>query len=53
MRGKAGDLQRLFHIAKWCRKLGVVQAKVQTYEHFIAKEIREELFEETGIIDKD
>ena len=38
MRGKEADLQRLFHIVKWCRKLGVVQAKVQTYEQFIAKE---------------
>ena len=37
MRGKKADLWRLFHIVKWCRKLGFVQAKVQTYEQFIAK----------------
>lgn len=38
MRGKRADLQRLFHIVKWCRKLQLIQADVQTYERFIAKE---------------
>ncbi|MBR4153715.1 MAG: DUF86 domain-containing protein [Selenomonadaceae bacterium] len=38
MRGKIGDFERLFHMVKWCRKLKVVQAKVQSYEQFIAKE---------------
>ena len=38
MRGNSGDIERLFHIVKWCRKLGVVQEKIQTYEQFIAKE---------------
>ena len=37
MRGKAGDLSRLFHIVKWCRKLGRIHASIQTYEEFIAK----------------
>lgn len=37
MRGKAADLQRLFHIAKWCRKLQGIQSEAQTYEQFIAK----------------
>ena len=36
MRGKAGDLERLFHIVKYCRKLRVVKDTVQTYERFIA-----------------
>ena len=38
MRGKAGDLERLFHIVKWCRKLQVIYDEIQTYENFIAKE---------------
>ena len=38
MRGKEADLQRLFHIVKWCRKLKVIRDDVQTYEKFIAKE---------------
>ena len=38
MRGNAGDLERLFHIVKWCRKLKVIRDDVQTYEKFIAKE---------------
>lgn len=37
MRGKEADLQRLFHIAKWCRKLQGIQSEVQTYEQFITK----------------
>ena len=37
MRGKAADLQRLFHIVKWCRKLQLIQGDIQTYEQFIAK----------------
>lgn len=37
MRGKEADLQRLFHIVKWCRKLQGIQNEVQTYEQFIAK----------------
>lgn len=37
MRGKTADLQRLFHIAKWCRKLQLIQNDAQTYENFIAK----------------
>ncbi len=36
MRGRAGDLERLFHIVKYCRKLRVVKDTVQTYERFIA-----------------
>lgn len=36
MRGKTGDLERLFHIVKYCRKLRVVKDTVQTYERFIA-----------------
>ena len=35
MRGKTADLQRLFHIVKWCRKLQAVGDYVQTYENFI------------------
>ena len=35
MRGKQADLQRLFHIVKWCRKLQAVGDYVQTYENFI------------------
>ena len=38
MRGRQADLQRLFHIAKWCRKLQIVGDEAQTYERFIAKE---------------
>lgn len=38
MRGKSADLQRLFHIVKWCRRLRIVKDNVQTYEQFIAKE---------------
>lgn len=38
MRGKSADLQRLFHIVKWCRRLRIVKDTVQTYEQFIAKE---------------
>ena len=38
MRGRNADLQRLFHIVRYCRKLQVVVDKVQTYERFIAKE---------------
>lgn len=38
MRGKAKDLQRLFHIVKWCRKLLIIHDEVQTYEKFISKE---------------
>ena len=37
MRGRGADLQRLFHIVKWCRKLRVVKDTVQTYEQFVAK----------------
>ena len=37
MRGKEADLQRLFHIVKWCLKLQGIQNEVQTYEQFIAK----------------
>ena len=37
MRGKAGDLERLFHIVKWCRKLDLIKIDIQTYEQFIAK----------------
>lgn len=37
MRGKQADLQRLFHIVKWCRKLQFIQDEIQTYEQFIAK----------------
>jgi len=37
MRGKQADLQRLFHIVKWCWKLGIVRDDAQTYEQFIAK----------------
>ena len=37
MRGKSADLQRLFHIAKWCRKLETIRDDAQTYEQFIAK----------------
>lgn len=37
MRGKTADLQRLFHIAKWCRKLQGIGAEMQTYEQFISK----------------
>lgn len=37
MRGKEADLQRLFHIAKWCRKLQCIGAETQTYEQFIIK----------------
>lgn len=37
MRGKSADLQRLFHIAKWCRKLETIHDDAQTYEQFIAK----------------
>ena len=37
MRGKEADLQRLFHIAKWSRKLQGIQSEVQTYEQFTAK----------------
>ena len=36
MRGKAGDLDRLFHIVKWCCRLDLVRSKVQTYEEFIS-----------------
>ena len=38
MRGRAGDLERLFHIVSYCRKLRVVKDYVQTYERFIADE---------------
>ena len=38
MRGKTADLQRLFHIVKWCRKLQAVGEDAQTYENFIAEE---------------
>ena len=38
MRGRTADLQRLFHIVKWCRKLQFVGSVVETYEKFIAKE---------------
>ncbi|MBE8952806.1 MAG: DUF86 domain-containing protein [Quinella sp. 1Q7] len=38
MRGRNADLQRLFHIVKWCRKLQIIGDEVQTYERFIAKE---------------
>lgn len=37
MRGKREDLQRLFHIVKWCQKLQLLQDEIQTYERFIAK----------------
>ena len=37
MRGRQADLQRLFHIVKWCRKLEVIGSDVQTYENFIAR----------------
>ena len=37
MRGKTADLQRLFHIVKWCRKLQLIGDDVQTYEQFISK----------------
>ena len=37
MRGKTADLQRLFHIVKWCRKLQLIGDDVQTYEQFSAK----------------
>ena len=37
MRGKEADLQRLFHIAKWSRKLQGIQSEAQTYEQFTAK----------------
>ncbi|MBQ7454471.1 MAG: DUF86 domain-containing protein [Selenomonadaceae bacterium] len=35
MRGKQADLQRLFHIVNYCKKLQVVKDYVQTYERFI------------------
>ena len=38
MRGRTADLQRLFHIVKWCRKLGAVENIFKNYEYFIAKE---------------
>ena len=38
MRGKTGDIERLFHIVKWCRKLQIIREKIKTYEQFIAKE---------------
>ena len=37
MRGKRADLQRLFHIVKWCRKLQAIFDDVQTYDKFIDK----------------
>ena len=37
MRGKRADLQRLFHIVKWCRKLEAIRDDVQTYDEFINK----------------
>lgn len=37
MKGKAGDIERLFHIVKWCRKLQLIQDDTQTYEQFIDK----------------
>ena len=37
MRGRMADLQQLFHIVKWCRKLEVIKDDAQTYEQFIAK----------------
>ena len=37
MRGRTADLQRLFHIVKWCRKLEVVGSEAQTYEKFITR----------------
>ena len=37
MRGRQADLQRLFLIVKWCRKLEVIGSDVQTYENFIAR----------------
>ncbi len=37
MRGKQADLQRLFHMVKWCRKLKLIVDEVQTYENFISK----------------
>ena len=41
MRGKAGDLERLFHIVKYCRKLRIVKDTVQTYEQFNIGQIGE------------
>lgn len=37
MRGRQADLQRLFHIVKWCRKLQIIGSDVQTYENFISR----------------
>ena len=37
MRGKRADLQRIFHIVKWCRKLKAIRDDVQTYDAFIDK----------------
>ena len=37
MRGRTADLQRLFHIVKWCRKLEAAGAVVQTCEQFVAR----------------
>ena len=37
MRGRQADLQRLFHIVKWCRKLQVVGSEAQDYENFISR----------------
>lgn len=38
MRGRTADLQRLFHMVKWCRKLKFIVDEVKTYENFTAKE---------------
>ena len=37
MRGKEADLQRLFHIVRWCKKLQFIHDDARTYEDFIAK----------------
>lgn len=37
MRGRQADLQRLFHMVKYCRKLQALGEDLQTYENFIDK----------------
>ena len=37
MKGRTADLQRLFHIVKWCRKLEAIGSDAQTYENFISR----------------
>ena len=54
MRGKAKDLQRLFHIVKWAtilaeRCLDVLRENNSNVD----SELCEELFEETGIVWED